>query len=155
MSTASLHQTTVVVVDRNPADYDALLGAADEPRMNLHFLVKGNDALRLARKWAVDLWVINATLADMSGFDLAQMLRRSHLGARVFIVDDEYRVENELQTLSLGLSMYVCKPVEPAWICATAQPRVVPAPEPAAAAAGDEAPVILPMFLQPHRRPAA
>ena len=33
--------------------------------------------------------------------------------AVVFMIGDEYRLDDEMQTLSLGLAKYLCKPLEP------------------------------------------
>ena len=76
MSTVSLPSATVVIVDSNPADYDALLSAAESSGLNVHFLSSGHDALYFARRWQAGLWLINTCLSDMSGFDVAQRLRR-------------------------------------------------------------------------------
>ena len=93
--------------------------------------------MRLVRRLDVDLWIVNAALPDMSGFDLAHLLRRSQRGARVFLIDNEYQIENELRALSLGLSKYLCKPLDPAWICGWALPRFASAPWSAAACAAE------------------
>jgi CheY-like chemotaxis protein len=106
----------VAIVDSSPQDYNALLVAANTPGVSIHFLLSGNDALRFARRYPSGLWVINTQLADMSGFDLAEMLRSLRPSALVFIIGNEYRVDDEMQALTLGLAKYLCKPLEPAWI---------------------------------------
>jgi CheY-like chemotaxis protein len=106
----------VAIVDSTPQDYEALLAAADTPGVSMHFLLSGNDALRFARRFPSGLWVINAQLPDMSGFDFAAMLRSMRRNALVFIIGDEYRLDDELQALTLGLAKYLCKPLEPSWI---------------------------------------
>ena len=74
----------------------------------------------------------------MSGFDLAQMLRHRKPGVRIFIVGNEYDVEDEIETLSLGLTKYLCKPLDDSWINCWGQPQLV-----AAESSGD---VSLPFF---------
>ena len=69
----------------------------DDSNISVCFLSKGSDAMRLVRRLDVALWIVNAALPDMSGFDLAHLLRRSQQGARVFLIDDEYQIENELR----------------------------------------------------------
>ena len=120
----------------------------------------------------------------MSGFDLAEMLRRGRPGVRVFMVSDAYSVDEELQTLTLGLVKYLCKPVDPSWILQWGRPSVAAAKSyqlssPAAEypeQSDDVAttigvfsasqfglakkdvegiPVILPFSRKPQRRPAA
>jgi CheY-like chemotaxis protein len=185
MNAFSSHPVTIVIVDPNSSDYDAMLTSAEIANSSVHFLSTGQEALRLSRRWKVDLWVVNITLRDMSGFDLAQKLRRGCRGVRVFMVGNEYQVEDELQTLTLGLTKYLCKPLEASWICCWAQPQIVVAladdddsasrlddgdirpmmallpgeaefdRSPLVAVGSQEMPVILPFVAQPQRRPAA
>ncbi len=177
MSNASPQPITIAIVNANSSDYDELLSVTDSSNVSVCFLSKGSDALRLVRRWDIDLWIVNAALADMSGFDLAQLLRRSRRGARIFLIDDEYRVDNELRALSQGMTKYLCKPLDPAWIFGWALPRLAPAMAFVPASApltlplaesmvGDresespagsphDVPVILPFIPRPSRRPAA
>jgi ActR/RegA family two-component response regulator len=106
----------VAIVDSAPQDYQGLLAAAGKPGVSVHFLSTGNDALRFARRMQSVFWVINTRLLDMSGFDLAAMLRAVRPSAHVFIIADKYRLDDEMQTLTLGLAKYLCKPLEPSWI---------------------------------------
>ena len=183
MSTVS-RPATIGIVDSDAATYDGLLCGLDGSEVNVCFLSNGNDALRFARRWGVGLWLINTRLPDMNGFDLAQMLRRGRPGVRVFMVGDAYSVDEELQTMTLGLVKYLCKPVDASWILQWGQPSLAAArnttlsafmavpPQPAAASAAgisgllddeldsfstdaDESPMILPFKTQPQRRPAA
>ena len=68
------HALSIVVVDRCPADY---IAASAAPRLGVgwQFVTCGREALRTARARAVDLWVVNVSLPDMSGLDLCRMLR--------------------------------------------------------------------------------
>jgi hypothetical protein len=62
------------------------------------------------------LWIINRQLCDMSGFELAGKLRSQRPNATIFIIGDEYQMADELQTMTLGLAKYLCKPLEPTWV---------------------------------------
>ena len=183
MSTVS-RPATIGIVDSDPSAYDDLLAAVDGSELRVCFLSAGNEALRIARRSSVGLWIINTRLPDMSGFDLAEMLRRGKPGVRVFMVSDAYSVDEELQTLTLGLVKYLCKPVDPSWILEWGRPSVAAARdyqmsalaaeqlEPIRAAATtigmlpsdrgrhskkhvEKLPVILPFGTKPQRRPAA
>ena len=118
----------LTIVDSSPQDYNALLAAAGTPGVSIHFLSSGNDALRFARRCHSGLWVINTQLPDMSGFDLAEMLRSVRASALVFIIGDEYRLDDEMQALTLGLAKYLCKPLEPSWILPHSQDFCIPLP---------------------------
>jgi CheY-like chemotaxis protein len=116
MNPISKPSVRVVIVDSTPQDYEAVLAAAGTPGVSIHFLLSGTDALHFARRCQSGLWVINAQLPDMSGFDLAEMLRSVRRSAVVFIIGDEYRLDDEMQALTLGLAKYLCKPLEPSFI---------------------------------------
>lgn len=118
----------VTIVDSSPQDYKALLAAAGTPGVSIHFLFSGNDALRFARRHPSGLWVINTQLPDMSGFDLAEMLRAVRRSDLVFIIGDKYRLDDEVQALTLGLAKYLCKPLEPSWILPHSQDFCIPLP---------------------------
>ncbi len=103
---------TIFVVDPNTSDYGILSQWAAEVGCEVHFLSGGRDALRLGRELAADLWVVNIRLPGISGFDLVEMLRPRFGRAAVFMVADEYRTEDEIRALSLGITRYLCKPLE-------------------------------------------
>jgi CheY-like chemotaxis protein len=130
MNPISRPSVRVVIVDAMPQDYEALLAAADTPGVSIHFLLSGSDALRFARRYPSQLWVINARLPDMSGFDLAEMLRSTRRSALVFIIGDEYCLDDEIRALTLGLAKYVCKPLEPSWILPHSRDFCIPLPAP-------------------------
>jgi CheY-like chemotaxis protein len=118
----------VAIVDASPQDYCALLADAGRPGVSIHFLIDGNDTLRFAKRCHCGLWVINRQLPDMSGFDLAQMLRSVRPSALIFLIAEQYNLDDELQTLTLGLAKYLCKPLEPAWILPDSEDFCIPLP---------------------------
>jgi CheY-like chemotaxis protein len=118
----------VAIADSAPEDYDALLAAAGTPGVSIHFLSSGNDSLRFAKRCHAGLWVINTRLPDMSGFDLAEMLRAVRPSALVFMIADEYRLDDEVQALTLGLTKYLCKPLDPAWVLPQSRDFCIPLP---------------------------
>ena len=72
---------SIVVVDACPADYMATL-AASRLGVRWQFLGCGRKALRMASVQAVDLWVVNVSLPDMSGLELCRMLHKQPTGPR-------------------------------------------------------------------------
>ena len=96
--------------------------------MSIHFLSSGRDALRFAKRFESGLWVINTELPDMTGFDLATMLRSIRRSALVFMIGGEYRLDDEMQALTLGLAKYLCKPLEPSWILPHSRDFCIPLP---------------------------
>jgi DNA-binding response OmpR family regulator len=106
---------TVAIVDSRLSDYAGLPAAIEHPEINWHFAASGRSALRLAQSHTVDLWVINAVLADMSGTDLCCMLKSRCPPPAIYMVTDAYRVEDERAARCCGVSMFGCKPVQASW----------------------------------------
>jgi DNA-binding response OmpR family regulator len=102
----------MMVVDSQSEDYDTLCAMCSHREQQFRLLRLANQALPLSRDPAVGLWLINVSLPDMSGFDLADMLKQESSRAPVIMVADEYCEADELRTLSLGLAAYMCKPLE-------------------------------------------
>lgn len=123
----------IVIVDSNCDRYADFVQAAQEGRVGLHFCVDGRSAVRLARRFRADAWLVSAELPDMSGFDLLEMisphvmqggvdplmggsrvsLDRVGQGKRsaVFMAADTYRLEEEQRALAAGVAGYLVRPV--------------------------------------------
>jgi PleD family two-component response regulator len=136
----------IVVVDSACDQYGDFVQAAQEAAFGLHFCVDGRSAVRLARRFRADVWMIAAELPDMSGFDLVDMLvphvqqgsvdplkggaqislDRVGRGMRsgIFIVADTYRLEDEQRALAAGVAGYLVRPVTLDIIRASRRPAV-------------------------------
>lgn len=123
----------IVIVDGSCERYGEFVRAAQEGEISLHFCVDGRSAMRLARRFRADTWLVAADLPDMSGFDLLDMLAPHVLQANVdpllsgsrisldragrtdrvgiFIVSDAYRIEEEQRALAAGVTGYLVRPV--------------------------------------------
>jgi CheY-like chemotaxis protein len=123
----------IVVVDSVCEQYGDFVQSAQEGAFGLHFCVDGRSAVRLARRFRADVWMIATELPDMSGFDLVDMLvphvqqgsvdplkggarislNRVGQGMRsgIFIVSDTYRLEEEQRALAAGVAGYLVRPV--------------------------------------------
>jgi CheY-like chemotaxis protein len=123
----------IVIVDSNCDRYADFVQAAQEGRVGLHFCVDGRSAVRLARRFRADAWLVSAELPDMSGFDLLEMIAPHVLqgsvdpllgGSRVsldrvgqgrrsavFMAADTYRLEEEQRALAAGVAGYLVRPV--------------------------------------------
>jgi len=123
----------IVIVDADCERYADFVEAAQRGEIGLHFCVDGRSAVRLARRFRADCWLISGELPDMSGFDLLEMLsthvlhgsvdpllggatislNRIGQGLRsgVFMVSDEYTIEDEQRALVSGVAGYLVRPV--------------------------------------------
>jgi DNA-binding response OmpR family regulator len=104
--------TQILIVDPEQADYDCLLPVAAAEGCEVRFLATGRAALRRRREITGGLLIVNVELPDLSGFDLVEMLQPFPQGTAVFLVADQYAVEGEVRALRLGVSSYLCKPLQ-------------------------------------------
>ena len=104
---------SIVVVDACPADYMATL-AASRLGVRWQFLGCGRMALRMASVQAVDLWVVNVSLPDMSGLELCRMSRERG-PVHVFLIADRYSENDERAARVFGAALFACKPVQAEW----------------------------------------
>jgi len=134
----------IVIVDPAYELYPDFVQAAQSGDVGLHFCCDGRSAVRMARRFRADVWLVAAELPDMSGFDLLEMLSPHVLqssvdpmrsGSRisldrlgqgmrsgVFIVSDLYRLEEEQRSLASGIAGYLVRPVTIDVIRATRAP---------------------------------
>lgn len=147
ISLASLRElgiNEIVIVDPDCDRYADFVEAAQAGEVGLHFCCDGRAAVRMARRFRADIWLVSSELQDMSGFDLLEMLSphvvqgdvdpmlagsRISLGrigetarSAVFIVGDEYSLEEEQRALASGIAGYLVRPVTLDVIRATRSP---------------------------------
>ena len=123
----------IVIVDASCERYGEFVRAAQDGEIAVHFCVDGRSAMRLARRFRADTWLVAADLPDLSGFDLLDMLAPHVLQANVdpllsgsrisldrlgragrvgiFVVSDAYRIEEEQRALAAGVTGYLVSPV--------------------------------------------
>jgi len=123
----------VVIVDPKIELYGDFVQEARQGNVGLHFCVDGRSAVRLARRFRADVWLVSDQLPDIDGLDLVEMLAPQVMQANVdpnrsgatrslsnvdrngrsgiFIVADDYCLEDEQQALSSGVAGYLVRPV--------------------------------------------
>lgn len=136
----------IVIVDATCDRYADFVEAAQAGEVGLHFCADGRSAIRLARRFRADAWLVSTDLPDMSGFDLLSMLSPSILqgevdplmeGSRVsldkvgegmrpgvFLVSDTYSLEEEQRSLTSGVAGYLVRPVTLDVIRASRSPHI-------------------------------
>ncbi|NDC52864.1 MAG: hypothetical protein EBZ74_00905 [Planctomycetia bacterium] len=132
-SLRSLGIQEIVIVDPACDRYADFVQAARAGEVGLHFCSDGRSAIRMARRFRADVWLVSTELSDMSGFDLLEMLVPHVVhgevdpmlsGARIsldrlgrgprsaiFMVADDYRLEDEQRTLASGVAGYLVRPI--------------------------------------------
>jgi DNA-binding response OmpR family regulator len=99
----------VVVVDSQPTGYQTLVTMAEAQRWHAHFLTSGSSAMQFARRLRAELWMINASLPDMTGFELYEMLREQLGEATTFMISNQYSADEERRSCRIGADLYLCK----------------------------------------------
>jgi DNA-binding response OmpR family regulator len=118
----------IVIVDPRPNDYGALAPWLAAGEFQVHFIPDGRSALRSARLRHSMLWMINADLPDWSGLDLYEMIAPT-VNCPIFLVADRYDPDQELAAMALGVSKYLCKPLDFHWIDQVRRMPVMPPPD--------------------------
>ena len=123
----------IVIVDPKCDRYGDFVSAAMDGEIGLHFCCDAQSAIKLARRFRADVWLVAEQLPDMGGFDLLPLLteqvsqgavdpllqgRRQSLGsvgqgrhAGIFIIADDYSIEGEQHALAAGSAGYLVQPV--------------------------------------------
>jgi DNA-binding response OmpR family regulator len=109
MSRSLRSQSHIVVADARPKDYRNLALLAGENGWHLHFLTSARAAIQFGRPSYANLWMINVSLPDMSGFELLEALRDRVAQNPVFVVADRYDAEDERRACRNGAALYVVK----------------------------------------------
>jgi CheY-like chemotaxis protein len=148
----------IVIVAASCDRFADFVRAAQAGEIGLHFCINGHSAMRLARRFAADAWIVAADLPEMSGCDLVDMLSARVLqgdvdpprfGARssldrageslhaaIFIVSDDYRIEDEHRALAAGIAGFIVHPVTLDVIRDSLQHAATPARERVTTASG-------------------
>ncbi len=123
----------IVIVAPACDRFGDFVAAGERGDVGLHFCVDGRSALRMARQFRADLWLVSADLPDMSGLDLLEMLIPSvaqggvdplrggarislgHIGtglrSGVFVIGEAYSFEDEQRALRGGAAGYLTGPI--------------------------------------------
>jgi DNA-binding response OmpR family regulator len=112
------HVVYLLIVDAEPSGYTRLAEAAEGMGITILHATTARAALGLARWCHPQLCMVNSQLSDASGFELLGSFRGELPEATFFLVGDRYREEDEFRALTTGSTIYVCKPVQAAWITA-------------------------------------
>lgn len=135
----------IVIVDPHCDRYADFVTAAVDGEIGLHFCNDAQSAIKLARRFRADVWLVSEDLPDMEGFDLLPLLadqvsqgqvdpllrgRRQSLGnvghgrhSGIFIVADDYSLEGEQRALAAGIAGYLVRPVS-AQLVTSLRPQV-------------------------------
>ena len=112
----SRRNPTVCVVDPKTDDYQGWQSSAHSSGVQLHFVASADEALRLARTAAVDLWVVNTDLPGIAGAPLCSMLRQQSGQAAIYLVSERNSPELERTAWAARPTLFGCKGEHHAWL---------------------------------------
>lgn len=110
------HIPTVCVVDPKADDYRGWLAFSEGNGVLLQIVASAEEALRLARTTAIDLWVINTELPGLSGYELCSMLKDRQPSAAIYLMANEYTPAVERQALRHRATLFGCRGGHIEWL---------------------------------------
>ena len=82
-------------------------------RSNCHSVVGAPDcstAIQLLKSQDFDVVLLDITLPDAKGFEVARFLQENHLPAKVIVITATAGLENAIRSAALGVKDYITKP---------------------------------------------
>jgi DNA-binding response OmpR family regulator len=113
-----LFRSRIWIADARPADYADLEVAAQRENMHIEFFTSAASLLHFWRSDKPDVCLIGVDLPDLSGLDLADMLRPFPKGTTIGLVANSFDPQTEICALTLGVHCCLCKPLVVNVLCA-------------------------------------
>lgn len=129
---ASLRYSAVYLIDGDKSAYDSAVAGVDLAQVCLRQFTTAAEALRVPKFEAPMLYLVNAALADMSGFDLYAMLQERWPQVPGYLISDSYNASDEIRARCAGSTLYFCKPLSEGWLASVLEGKVLEGILPAA-----------------------
>lgn len=107
---ASQTAVKVLVVDDEPNIVELLTVSLKFQGFEVRTAGAGTEALRLAREFRPDAYILDVMMPGMDGFELLTKLRSEGLDGPVLYLTAKDAVENRIHGLTIGADDYVTKP---------------------------------------------
>lgn len=106
----------VLVIDDSPQVHVILRSRLADEAVDLLFTRDATTAVSTARHLQPDLILLDAEMADVSGFDICEQLKSdsSTVGIPILIMTGPASTQDKMHGLDLGATDYVAKPFDPA-----------------------------------------
>ncbi|WKD58726.1 response regulator transcription factor [Corynebacterium caspium] len=103
-------QVKVLVVDDEPNIVDLLDVGLKFQGFEVRTAGNGEEALRVAKEFRPDAFILDVMMPGISGFELLPLLREAGLEGPVLFLTAKDAVENRIHGLTIGADDYVTKP---------------------------------------------
>lgn len=108
----------VYIVDGRVQDYFSVPSGIPSAAVRLRYFDSAGQALRAAVREPPSLYLVNAQLPDMSGFDLYAMLADRWPQVAGYLISDSHDPQIEVRARCAGSTLYFCKPLAMGWLAA-------------------------------------
>ena len=110
MTDPSQNPVKVLVVDDEPNIVELLTVSLKFQGFDVRTASSGTEALRVARDFDPDAYILDVMMPGMDGFELLTKLRAEGLDGPVLYLTAKDAVENRIHGLTIGADDYVTKP---------------------------------------------
>ena len=110
MTDPSQTPVKVLVVDDEPNIVELLNVSLKFQGFDVRTAASGTEALRIAREFNPDAYILDVMMPGMDGFELLTKLRSEGLDGPVLYLTAKDAVENRIHGLTIGADDYVTKP---------------------------------------------
>ena len=110
MTDPSQTPVKVLVVDDEPNIVELLTVSLEFQGFDVRTANSGTEALRVARDFDPDAYILDVMMPGMDGFELLTKLRAEGLDGPVLYLTAKDEVENRIHGLTIGADDYVTKP---------------------------------------------
>lgn len=110
MTDPSQNPVKVLVVDDEPNIVELLNVSLKFQGFDVRTASSGTEALRIAREFNPDAYILDVMMPGMDGFELLTKLRSEGLDGPVLYLTAKDAVENRIHGLTIGADDYVTKP---------------------------------------------
>ncbi|STC68807.1 two-component system response regulator [Corynebacterium pilosum] len=109
-NTQNTQGVKVLVVDDEPNIVELLTVSLKFQGFEVESAASGHEALRIAREYRPDAYILDVMMPGMDGFELLTKLRAEGLDGPVLFLTAKDAVEDRIHGLTIGADDYVTKP---------------------------------------------
>jgi len=104
----------IMIVDDNPMNIELLIETLSSIQLEIRTFIKPIDAIKAIENETFDLFLLDIMMPDISGFDLAKIIKNSKLNATtpIIFISALSDTENKIRGYDLGSYAYIEKPFD-------------------------------------------
>lgn len=108
--------TRILVIDDEPINHQLVARALEPLHFELHFSENGRDGLSQARNLAPDLIITDVMMPDITGYEVARLLRREPRFAAtpILVLTAQSGLQDKLKSFEAGADDHLTKPFDAA-----------------------------------------